>query len=190
MGFEWTQVHTQRLKDTNRSVYKKYVSPGNFYHFQRRKQTDWEHSFILGLFAKYFRQNKFNPWGPLPPVGGRPVVHSIEPDEQNIFYDLSDRNGHTIVLGTTRVGKTRFAEVLITQDIKRGDVVIVFDPKGDADLLLRMYTEAVRAGREKEFYCFHLGYPEILTTHVYILNISKLTYIMYIYFVYPVRNHV
>jgi len=35
------------------------------------------------------------------------------------------------VLGTTRVGKTRLAELLIAQDIRRGEVVIVFDPKGD-----------------------------------------------------------
>jgi hypothetical protein len=49
--------------------------------------------------------------------------------------DLSERVGHTLVLGTTRVGKTRLAELLITQDIRRGEVVIVFDPKGDASLL-------------------------------------------------------
>jgi hypothetical protein len=48
------------------------------------------------------------------------------------------------VLGTTRVGKTRLAELFITQDIRRQntagehEVVIVFDPKGDADLLKRM----------------------------------------------------
>jgi len=37
-------------------------------------------------------------------------------------------------------------------------VVIVFDPKGDTDLLKRMYVEAKREG---EFYIFHLGWPEI-----------------------------
>ncbi len=35
------------------------------------------------------------------------------------------------------LGKTQLAEILITQDIRRGDVMIVFDPKGDADLLRR-----------------------------------------------------
>ncbi len=34
--------------------------------------------------------------------------------------DLRERVGHMLVLGTTRVGKTRLAEVLITQDIRRG----------------------------------------------------------------------
>ena len=75
--------------------------------------------------------------------------------------DLGERVGHTLVLGTTRVGKTRLAEILITQDIRRGDVVIVFDPKGDADLLRRVYAEAKRAGRTKDFYLFHLGFPEV-----------------------------
>ncbi|MCT7443390.1 conjugative coupling factor TraD, PFGI-1 class, partial [Escherichia coli] len=50
---------------------------------------------------------------------------------------------------------------LITQDIRRGDVVIVFDPKGDADLLKRMYAECQRAGRGDEFHVFHLGWPDI-----------------------------
>ena len=47
--------------------------------------------------------------------------------------DIGERVGHTLILGTTRVGKTRLAEILIAQDIRRGDVVIVFDPKGYAD---------------------------------------------------------
>ena len=59
-----------------------------------------------------------------------------------------------------RVGKTRLAEILITQDIARGDVVIVFDPKGDADLMKRVVAEARRAGRENALYIFHLGFPE------------------------------
>jgi hypothetical protein len=70
---------------------------------------------------------------------------------------LSGRVGHTLVLGTTRVGKTRLAELLITQDIRRGDVVIAFDPKGDADLLIGcMWRPAAPGG---PFYVFHLGFP-------------------------------
>ncbi|MEZ9619758.1 DUF87 domain-containing protein, partial [Vibrio sp. 10N.261.55.E12] len=72
----------------------------------------------------------------------------------------SARAGHTLVLGTTGVGKTRLAELLVTQDIRRGDVVLMFDPKGDADMLLRMYIECLRAGRLDEFYILHLGYSD------------------------------
>ena len=89
--------------------------------------------------------------------------------------DLGERVGHTLVLGTTRVGKTRLAELLITQDIRRGDVVIVFDPKGDADLLRRIYAEARRAGCLDDFYLFHLGYPELSARYNAIGNFSRIT---------------
>ena len=79
------------------------------------------------------------------------------------------------MLGTTRVGKTRLAEILITQDIRRGDVVIVFDPKGDADLLRRVYAEAKRAGRADDFYLFHLGYPEVSARYNAIGSFSRIT---------------
>lgn len=82
-------------------------------------------------------------------------------EEDNVLMSLTERVGHLLVLGTTRVGKTRLAEPLITQDIRRGNVTIVFDPKGDADLLKRMWAETKRAGRSDEFYIFHLGWPDI-----------------------------
>lgn len=102
-----------------------------------------------------------NPVRPLPPVGGNPWLHGVELKEYDVTLPLSERPGHTLVLGTTRVGKTRLAELLATQDIRRGEVVIVFDPKGDADLLKRLWTEAQRAGRGDRFILFHLAYPEI-----------------------------
>src|SRR3989344_5812683 len=63
--------------------------------------------------------------------------------------------------------EARLAELFVPQDIRRvnaageHEVVIVIDPKGDADLLKRMYVEAKRAGREGGFYVFHLGWPDI-----------------------------
>ncbi|SUG49785.1 Type IV secretory pathway VirD4 component [Salmonella enterica subsp. arizonae] len=93
--------------------------------------------------------------------GGDPLLHGVELREGRVTLPLRDRPGHTLVLGTTRVGKTRLAELLIAQDIRRGDTVIVFDPKGDADLLRRVWAEAHRAGRESVFWLFHLGWPEI-----------------------------
>lgn len=102
-----------------------------------------------------------NPVRPLPPVGGNPALHGIEPDEKDVTLALGERVGHTVVYGTTRVGKTRLAELLVTQDIRRGEVTIVFDPKGDADLMKRVWAEAHRAGRGDELYIFHLGWPEI-----------------------------
>ncbi len=107
------------------------------------------------------------PARPLPPVGGMPRLHGIEPHEIDVTLPLGERVGHSLVLGTTRVGKTEARGIVHHQDIRRRnasgehEVVIVFDPKGDADLLKRMYVEAKRAGREGEFYVFHLGWPDI-----------------------------
>jgi conjugal transfer pilus assembly protein TraD len=111
----------------------------------------------------------------LAPVGGDPAIHGVEPDEQLVFADLGERVGHKLVLGTTRVGKTRLCEVLITQDIRRGDVVIMFDPKGDVELLLRMYAEAKRCGREQEFYFFHLGYPDVSARYSPVGTFARIT---------------
>ncbi|MCP4870612.1 MAG: conjugative coupling factor TraD, PFGI-1 class, partial [Proteobacteria bacterium] len=56
-----------------------------------------------------------------------------------------------------------------------GDVVIVFDPKGDADLLRRVYAEAKRAGRARDFYLFHLGYPAVSARYNAIGSFSRIT---------------
>ncbi|MBN8761949.1 MAG: hypothetical protein J0I63_01140 [Thiobacillus sp.] len=99
----------------------------------------------------------WNPVTPLPPVGGDPIIHGLEPDETEISMDLVER----------------LAEVLITQDIRRGDVVIVFDPKGDAGLMTRCYIEAAMAGRE--FFMFHLGYPDQSARYNPIGNFARTT---------------
>ena len=175
-GFRWTQQHTQRLRDTIRPEVQHYVQPGAFYQWARRMEVAWESVPVLSLLARVLRiQASWNPLSPLPAVGGKPALHAVEPDEQAVWMDIGERVGHTLVLGTTRVGKTRLAEILITQDIRRGDVVIVFDPKGDAGLLKRIYAEAKRAGRGKDFYLFHLGFPQVSARYNAIGNFSRIT---------------
>ncbi len=175
-GFRWTQKHTQRLRDTIRPEVQYYVQSGVAYRWARRKEIAWESVRLLNIVAWLLRQPRWwNPLRPLPAVGGLPALHAVEPDEQDVWMDLGERVGHTLVLGTTRVGKTRLAEVLITQDIRRGEVVIVFDPKGDADLLRRVYAEARRAGRSRDFYLFHLGFPEVSARYNAIGNFSRIT---------------
>ncbi len=175
-GFRWTQQHTQRLRDTLKPEVQRYVQPGSIYYWARQKEVAWERMPILSLVAKGLRsRSRLNPLAPLPAVGGKPALHAVEPREQPVWMELGERVGHTLVLGTTRVGKTRLAEVLITQDIRRGDVVIVFDPKGDADLLRRIYAEAKRAGRLDDFYLFHLGFPDISARYNAIGNFSRIT---------------
>ncbi|ANF70974.1 conjugal transfer protein TraG [[Haemophilus] ducreyi] len=162
-GFEWDPKHTQRLYDCFSANGQRYWKPNKLFKAARLYEQTHD-NWLSKLIAK---DSRFNPVRPLPPVGGIPVMHGIELNEQDIMQPLDTRGGHTLVFGTTGVGKTRFAEVLVTQDIHRGktfaerEVVIFFDPKGDPDMLKRTYAEAVRAGRENEFYVFHLGHPEI-----------------------------
>lgn len=175
-GFRWEQRHTQRLRDTLRPWGLPYVEPKASYVWARRKEQEWENVPYLNKIADLLGQRAWwNPWSPLPPVGGSPQLHAVELNEQDIWMDLRERVGHSLVLGTTRVGKTRLAEVIVTQDIHRGDVVILFDPKGDSELLKRMYVEAKRAGREDQFFMFHLGYPEISARYNAIGNFSRIT---------------
>lgn len=168
-GFRWDQRHTHRLMQTYRPEFRRYVEPTPIYRVARRVEERLEFApFPLSELARVTAwDSPLNPARPLPPVGGMPRLHGIEPHEIDVTLPLGERVGHSLVLGTTRVGKTRLAELFITQDIRRKnaagehEVVIVFDPKGDADLLKRMYVEVRRAGRENEFYVFHLGWPDI-----------------------------
>jgi conjugative coupling factor TraD (TOL family) len=196
MGFKWTQKHTQRLEDALDPVNEKYLAPGIWYRFGRimeevyysgpyqalLKPLAW-----LGNNSKPFKQLQKkgkNLWlafwfrsilAPLPPVGGKPAIHAVGmlEGESPVVLPLGERVGHTLVMGTTRVGKTRLAEILITQDIRRGDVTIVFDPKGDADLMMRCKMEAERSGRP--FFNFNLGFPEISARYNGVGNFSKIT---------------
>ncbi|EAQ2309903.1 type IV conjugative transfer system coupling protein TraD [Salmonella enterica] len=159
-GFRWTQKHTQRLQDTLCPEVARYLQPNRFYLGARQLEMMTEHR-LPWLGKLLSADTPLNPVRPLPPVGGNPALHGIEPDEKDVTLALGERVGHTVVYGTTRVGKTRLAELLVTQDIRRGEVTIVFDPKGDADLMKRVWAEAHRAGRGDKLYIFHLGWPEI-----------------------------
>lgn len=185
MGFKWDQRHTQRLHDVRQPMNRKYSDQSPLYHFCRKFEyrheiTSWAKPIINAMQKEYWQFGTgmnllHNPISPLPPVGGDASIHGVELDEDEVVMDLGERTGHTLVLGTTRVGKTRLAEVLICQDIRRGDIVIVFDPKGDPELLRRMYAEAKRAGREKDFHFFHLGYPDISARYNPIGSFSRIT---------------
>lgn len=170
-GFEWTQTHTQRLLLARLPQNRKLVTPGKAYQWVRKHEIltngkSW-------LAKQTVRDVWWNPVAPLPPVGGSPEIHGVEPDDRDIYMDLGERVGHVFVVGTTRVGKTRLAEILIKQDIARKEVVITFDPKGDADLMEMHYIEAQKAGRP--FYLFHLGFPEISCRYNPIGNYTRIT---------------
>ena len=192
-GFEWTQQNTQRKLDAQRKEAEPYVRPtplelrlsalgGRLLDSIADEVSKAENTGgDLSRRARRLRQlvNAGGPLNPLYPnvdLGGSPILHGTGSlDEKPIALRQSARNGHLLVMGTTRVGKTRLLELLATQDIHSGHVVIVIDPKGDAELMLRLYAEARRAGREDQFYLFHLGYPEISARYNGIGNFARIT---------------
>lgn len=150
-GFRWDQRHTQRLHEARLPLNQALRTPG--------------------MVGRVLCRST----GPIEDLTGDPSLHGVEPVESDVWIDIRDRVGHTLVLGTTRVGKTRLAELLIAQDIRRGEVVIVFDPKGDFDLLRRTYAEAKRAGRLGQFFMFHLGHPELSARYNPVGSFSRIT---------------
>ncbi|MCW5588120.1 MAG: type IV conjugative transfer system coupling protein TraD [Legionellales bacterium] len=174
-GFKWEAKHTQRLRDLKQNGRERYLKPGKAYQWARRFECKHEHdNNSLSRFLS--SQSVFNPVRPLPPVGGNPAIHGIEPLEKDVFLNLSERVGHTMILGTTRVGKTRLLELMIASDIRRQDsAVIVFDPKGDTELLKRICYEAKEVDRENDVIVFHLGYPSVSARYNPIGNFARIT---------------
>jgi conjugal transfer pilus assembly protein TraD len=67
---------------------------------------------------------------------------------------------HTLILGTTRCGKSTLAELLSVQAIIRGEPVIVINPKEPGRWLDWSYAAAAASGRGDKFHFFSLAYPE------------------------------
>lgn len=177
-GFLWKTIHTQRLRDLDIAENQHYCHTSSLHDKARQAEFHWEKKRLRKHLAALFGKNTwFNPVRPYPDIGGKPHIHGVGEKEQDVTLSMTERAGHTIVIGTTRVGKTRLAEILISQDIRRGDVVIVLDPKGDADLLKRICIEAKIAGREHDVLIMHLGFPKSSCRYNPIGSFTKITQI-------------
>ena len=174
-GFAWGQQHTQRRMDAARPQAQAYLVEGRFIRSTRAALRALRATPLKPLAAALMLPRWWNPLSEPPDLGGTPVLHGVEPKEVPVTLGQKHRPGHLLVLGTTRVGKTRGMELLATQDIRDGKVVIVIDPKGDADLMLRVHAEAARAGRLDQLYLFHLGYPDISARYNGIGNFARIT---------------
>jgi hypothetical protein len=90
--------------------------------------------------------------------GGHPALHAVgRHRERPLVLPWSELVGHVLVAGTTRSGKTRCLEVLAAEAIRGPGAVVVLDPKGDAELLVRCAAEAHRQGRA--FALFSPAFP-------------------------------
>ena len=78
----------------------------------------------------------------------------------DIAISDQDRKRHTFVFGTTGVGKTRLAEHMIEQDIRKGYSIAFFDPKGDQEIFAKIVQVAKKCGRLNELMLVTPIFPE------------------------------
>lgn len=86
-------------------------------------------------------------------------IHGLD-KETDRFMDIANLVGHTLLVGTTRVGKTRMMELLIAQAIIRNETVIIIDPKGDHALAENAKRICAAMGQPERFVYFHPAHPE------------------------------
>jgi conjugative coupling factor TraD (SXT/TOL subfamily) len=152
-AFRWGERHTRRLIEAGREAAEPYLKPA--------RSDKWFGSVTTGE------------------EGGVAAMHGVGSLEKNanqpLWLSHADRMGHILVVGTNGVGKSSLAETLVSQDVRRGGPVIALDAKGDKDLMLQMYTSALLCGREKDFLCFHLAYPEFSARYNPFGNYARIT---------------
>lgn len=136
-GFEWQPVHSQRLYELAKIDYRDYLVP----------------PILLKLLG--YRVD------PQPDAEiGLPYIHGVEPQERPLYRPLQNMEGGTLLVGTTQAGKGVALANLITQAVRRGDVVIVIDPK-NSHRLKRVVKWACERYREPDtFLEFHPAFPE------------------------------
>ena len=136
-GFEWQPVHAQRLYELSKVDYREFAVP----HWLQR---------LLG------QGQAAQPDAEI----GLPYIHGVEPVEHPLHRPLQNFEGGTLLVGTTQSGKGVALANLITQAVRRGDVVIVIDPK-NSRRLKRIVERACTDYREPDtFMEFHPAFPD------------------------------
>ena len=138
-GFEWTQKHCQMAHDILRMPTTEI--PGLPKWLPKTKTGRAFEEMIENLFAPKDSIRDRTPQG-------ASWIHGLEPAKGHVPFHYKAMGGHTAVGGTTGSGKTRTYEVISTQVIHCGDVLIDIDPKNDKEWKARAEREAKRTGRK------------------------------------------
>ena len=145
-GFKWGLIHRQRLHLLSMVGNEYYLKPG--------------------LFRPAVKEE----------IGGKPWLHGVGAlAESDITLSQASRNSHMLVFGMTRVGKTRLLSVLVNQDIRNGEAVIIIDPKGDLEVLQDIYSACVASGRLQDLVILHPGYPDISAKYNPLASFSNIS---------------
>ena len=136
-GFDWLPHHSQRLYELAKIDYRRYtVSPAllNLLGYKVTPQPDAE----IGL----------------------PYIHGVEPRERALYRPLQNFEGGTLLVGTTQAGKGVALSNLVTQAVRRGDVVIIIDPKNSRRLKRAVIRACERYRDADTFMEFHPAFPD------------------------------
>ncbi len=74
--------------------------------------------------------------------------------EENLCIRCTDLTEHAVIFGSSGSGKTKLLTLLIVQAVRRGDCVIIIDPKADAELMHTAARASASCGRADDFALF------------------------------------
>ncbi|TNC80095.1 MAG: hypothetical protein C9356_15670 [Oleiphilus sp.] len=137
-GFEWTNDCSQKLYDLTK------IGP---------------EKFALGAVGRLIVRILLGIRTPKKDAIGRHWIQGINrEDEDNFEISMSQWVGNTAVMGVPGSGKTFMMVMLAHQFAFRGEPLIIFDPKDDADL--RAMTKKIASMTSRPYYSFRLTDPK------------------------------
>ncbi len=139
-GFDWTPVHTQRVYEIKRADPEQFYPPPAIMWIIEQ----WTNEKVGANTPEYI---------------GAPWIHGLNGGEEELFVPIQNLIGNSLLVGTTRCGKTRMLELMAEMAIELGYCVISIDPKGDQPFETSLKAACKQAGRETDYVRFHLAFP-------------------------------
>jgi conjugal transfer pilus assembly protein TraD len=170
-GYRGYQAYQQHLKNSGFSA-DQNIEFLKFSDLKNKKYRDdalwlgkgfaWTGDITQRLYDEFLRNpdslQNVNVDDPNLPVGAF-WMHGLGDKEKDIYKNIRDFEGHTLIPGTTGAGKTRAIDIIIAQLLLRKDEpLIMIDPKNDEDARENMRKICEKEGRK--FLYFHPGFPE------------------------------
>jgi conjugal transfer pilus assembly protein TraD len=192
-GFDWTVKHRQllyTLQQERNNKKNKWVNM--IYEAKHRKFINTARPLAMVPFMPSSKKRSLSDlrknhpklddclkavgFPMIPDLGGKALYHGLEKhNDYAIWATESDRASHGCIIGTTGSGKTVGFNTLMTQDIRKGRLVIYVDPKGDLDTLINLYCASLDAGRIDDFMVIHAGQHDLSAKANFFGNFSDVS---------------
>ena len=141
-GFDWTPLHSQRVYEIKRADPEQFYPP-----------------LPIMWITEFWTGEKVG--ANTPEYIGAPWIHGLNGGggEEDLYVPIQNFIGNTLLVGTTRCGKTRCLELWAEMAINLNYTVIVFDPKGDQGFEASLVAACKQANRQDDYVRFHLAFP-------------------------------